>query len=171
MSRPPLAGSDGNLPPDERVSPLARLERAADQWNEECAVATITEYLRDLRVPRPEDGEGGYTVADLQTLRSVGLGARVMLHHRSFGSFCAVALDEFFVDGADGEVWVVTDEHDFTDNSLAIVEVAWYNVSDVTPYDDLPDGWKRLIARWTQLLASESERMTRREPLPSGRWW
>ena len=150
MSRPPLAGSDGNLPPDERVSPLARLERAADHWNEECDVASITKYLRDLRVPRPEDGEGGYTVADLQTLRSVGLGARVMLHHRSFGSFCAVALDEFF----DGEVWVVTDESDFTDNSLAIVEVAWYNVSDVTPYDDLPDGWKRLIARWTQLLAA-----------------
>ena len=147
MSRPPLAGSDGNLPPDERVSPLARLERAADQWNEECDVAAITKYLRDLRVPRPEDGEGGYTVADL---RSVGLGARVMLHHRSFGSFCAVALDEFF----DGEVWVVTDEYDFTDNSLAIVEVAWYNVSDVTPYDDLSDGWKRLIARWTQLLAA-----------------
>ena len=148
MSRPPLAGSDGNLPPDERVSPLARLERAADQWNEECDVAAITKYLRDLRIPRLDHGETEPLVADDESLNALRPGDMVALYHSSFGRFYGVVL-EFDA----GELTIATYEWADDDVPLTVATVEWFNV-DIIPRSQLDDGWRSIIAGWMRTLGA-----------------
>ena len=147
--RKALEDTTGNLPPDERLSPLARLERAVWSWHEEHGIFYAANYLRDLRIPRLEYGETEPHVADDESLNALRPGDMVALYHSSFGRFYGVVLDEFDA----GELTIATYEWADDDVPLTVATVEWFNV-DIIPRSQLDDGWRSIIAGWMRTLGA-----------------
>ena len=147
--RKALEDTTGNLPPDERLSPLARLERAVWSWHEEHGIFYAANYLRDLRIPRLDHGETEPLVADDESLNALRPGDMVALYHSSFGRFYGVVLDEFDA----GELTIATYEWADDDVPLTVATVEWFNV-DIIPRSQLDDGWRSIIAGWMRTLGA-----------------
>ena len=148
--RKALEDTTGNLPPDERLSPLARLERAVWSWHEEHGIFYAANYLRDLRIPRLDHGETEPLVADDESLNALRPGDMVALYHSSFGRFYGVVLDEFDA----GQLTIATYEWADDDVPLTVATVEWFNVCDITPRSELDDGWRSIFAGWMRTLGA-----------------